>query len=265
VLVWGEAADAESGAREVVIRAKEATVGIPSETRQAFRDGTNGFERILPGPDRMYPDTDLPPKRITIERLDAIRATLPPFYWEREAWFRTLGIPEDTVAPLAISPLAPLFEKMVKERGLNPTLAAVTLVQRVKALRREGVNGDRLTPEGLETLLGACASGRVEQEGVLPAMRVLARTGRLDDSDFPLPANEAEVSGSVARGLDMKERVGHKEPPKRFKAAMGAAMRPLRGRANGARVAALLREGMGAESSPQRAQRTPRKRSKRQN
>ncbi|HCV41854.1 MAG TPA: Glu-tRNA(Gln) amidotransferase GatDE subunit E, partial [Bacteroidetes bacterium] len=58
VIVWGDKQDAESGAREIAIRAKEATVGIPSETRQALRDGTNGFERILPGPDRMYPDTD---------------------------------------------------------------------------------------------------------------------------------------------------------------------------------------------------------------
>ncbi len=32
-------------------------------------DGTNGFERILPGADRMYPDTDLPPKKITKEKI----------------------------------------------------------------------------------------------------------------------------------------------------------------------------------------------------
>ena len=62
VLVWGSEMDATTGAKEVIIRAKEATIGIPEETRQALRDGTNGFERILPGPQRMYPDTDLPPK-----------------------------------------------------------------------------------------------------------------------------------------------------------------------------------------------------------
>ena len=55
--------------KEIIIRAKEATIGVPSETRQALRDGTNGFERILPGADRMYPDTDLPPTRITEDRL----------------------------------------------------------------------------------------------------------------------------------------------------------------------------------------------------
>jgi len=244
VLVWGDAADAESGAREVVIRAKEATVGIPSETRQALRDGTNGFERILPGPDRMYPDTDLPPKRITPERLAALRATLPPLYWEREAWYRTLGIPEDTVAPLAISPHAALFESAVKERGVSPTLAAVVLVQKLKRLHREGLSVERLPREGLESLLLACASGRLPREGLLSALRHLAHKGHLEEFDFPTAAGEEEVRAGVARGVALHGQLGHKGAPKRFAAAMGSAMKTLRGRAAGAAVATRLRQAM---------------------
>jgi glutamyl-tRNA(Gln) amidotransferase subunit E len=60
VVVWGDEADAKTGAQEIIIRAREATVGVPSETRQALRDGRTA--RAHPaGPDRMYPDTDLPP------------------------------------------------------------------------------------------------------------------------------------------------------------------------------------------------------------
>ena len=57
---------------------------MPSETRQALSDGTNGFERILPGADRMYPDTDLPPHEITEERIQALRSSLPAQFWMRE-------------------------------------------------------------------------------------------------------------------------------------------------------------------------------------
>ena len=64
MVVWGRQQDVETAAREIVIRAQDATRGVPSETRQALDDGTDGFERILPGADRMYPDTDLPPIRI---------------------------------------------------------------------------------------------------------------------------------------------------------------------------------------------------------
>jgi glutamyl-tRNA(Gln) amidotransferase subunit E len=50
VIVWGNEEDTATAAKEIIIRAHEATIGIPSETRQALSDGTNGFERILPRP-----------------------------------------------------------------------------------------------------------------------------------------------------------------------------------------------------------------------
>ncbi|MBN2447669.1 MAG: Glu-tRNA(Gln) amidotransferase subunit GatE, partial [Phycisphaerae bacterium] len=59
VLVWGDQLDTETACEEIAIRAREATEGVPSDTRQALADGTTGFERVLPGADRMYPDTDL--------------------------------------------------------------------------------------------------------------------------------------------------------------------------------------------------------------
>jgi glutamyl-tRNA(Gln) amidotransferase subunit E len=67
VVVWGAAADVQTALSEIKIRAIEATKGVPNETRQAHADGTTGFERILPGADRMYPDTDSPPVEITGE------------------------------------------------------------------------------------------------------------------------------------------------------------------------------------------------------
>ena len=72
LVVWGDERDVDTACREIIIRAREATEGIPSETRQALDDGTNGFERILPGADRMYPDTDLPPIRLEDDRVDDI-------------------------------------------------------------------------------------------------------------------------------------------------------------------------------------------------
>ena len=65
VVVWGEPGDLATAVKEIAIRAEEAIDGVCNETRQALDDGTNGFERILPGPNRMYPDTDLPPIAIT--------------------------------------------------------------------------------------------------------------------------------------------------------------------------------------------------------
>ena len=139
VIVWGTESDMDTAAKEIIIRAKEATIGIPSETRQALSDGTNGFERILPGADRMYPDTDLPPKKITDEQLNKIRQWLPEQFWVREKWYRELGIPEDTVSDLSTSYLAEIFKTAVKKWKVNPVTAAVFLIQYPKRLRKKGL------------------------------------------------------------------------------------------------------------------------------
>jgi glutamyl-tRNA(Gln) amidotransferase subunit E len=244
VLVWGDSADAETGAREVVIRAREATVGVPSETRQALRDGTNGFERILPGPDRMYPDTDLPPRKITPDRLERLRATLPAPYWEREARYRELGIPEDTVEPLAISRLAPLFERITGEGLAEPTLGAVVLVQQMKRLKREGVDVGSLSDADLEGLFRAHGGGRLAREGILGVLRRMALEGPGVLESLPHPAEESTVDIAVREGLDAAARSGLDDAGKRFNAAMGVAMGPVRGRVPGASVAARIREGL---------------------
>ncbi len=237
VVVWGPPTDAETGAREIVIRAREATVGIPSETRQALRDGTNGFERILPGPDRMYPDTDLPPKRIAADRLERIRRTLPAYYWTREAWCRTSGVPEDLVRPLAISPHWELFEKVVKEWGLPPALAAVALVQLPKRLRRKHLSTARLTSADFEGILAAHRSGRLAREGILPALVRAAETGQFMPEQLPPPLPADGVEAAVARGLARVRELDVPGPEQRFRTAMGLTMRELDGRAPGAGVA----------------------------
>ncbi|MCB1184151.1 Glu-tRNA(Gln) amidotransferase subunit GatE, partial [bacterium] len=101
LLVWGRAADTRTAVGEIAIRAREATLGVPQETRQALDDGTTGFERILPGADRMYPDTDLPPIRLDDARVDGIRDSLPLRPWEREARLREMGVGADLATRLA--------------------------------------------------------------------------------------------------------------------------------------------------------------------
>ncbi|MCK7485349.1 MAG: hypothetical protein MZU97_07160 [Bacillus subtilis] len=97
----------------------------------------------------MYPDTDLPPRRITEERLERMRLTLPSDCWSRESAYRALGVPEDLVAPLAISPHVALFEELTRNGGVSPVFASVVLVRMVKELKRAGCATGTLTGEAL--------------------------------------------------------------------------------------------------------------------
>jgi Glu-tRNA(Gln) amidotransferase subunit E-like FAD-binding protein len=141
VVVWAPREDAATAAREVLIRAREALDGVPAETRQGWPDGRTGFERLLPGPDRMYPDTDTPPLPIRDELVADVMAGLPDRPWEREARYESLGLDPTTARHLARSPWAELFDAIEPVQGDVARRVAAVLEMRVPYhARRHGVD-----------------------------------------------------------------------------------------------------------------------------
>jgi len=131
IVIWGRHQDTETAVREIAIRAREACLGVPEETRQALDDGTNGFERILPGADRMYPDTDLPPIALADERVKGIRDSLGLQPWVRFARLKELGLGDDLAERLSRHRAWSLFEHLHEKFGSGPisitTLASLLL------------------------------------------------------------------------------------------------------------------------------------------
>lgn len=178
VLVWGPAEDALTGAQEIIIRAKEATVGVPQESRQHMPDACRtDFERILPGPDRMYPDTDSAPVAISKERVERLQADAAPCPWDREERYREMGIPEYLAADLAINPHAKLFDRLADDTSLNPTLLAEALVQWQKAIKRDkrkvGLNISPPYEESLESFFKAATDCRTPRRALYYAFEKL--------------------------------------------------------------------------------------------
>jgi glutamyl-tRNA(Gln) amidotransferase subunit E len=143
-VVWGPERDVRTAANEIRLRYVDATDGVPNETRQPFPDGATDFERILPGPDRMYPDTDSPPTRVTRERVERLRVALPERPWEREARYTGAGVPLPVVHYLVRRGRAALVDRVVAETGADLREAAFFFGERVKGLRRAGVTVDRI-------------------------------------------------------------------------------------------------------------------------
>jgi len=239
VVVWGSPEDVKTGAQEIVIRAREAAIGVPSETRQALKDGTNGFERILPGPERMYPDTDLPPKQVTEERLERLRRGLPAPIWARESRYEGLGVPADVVRPLAMSRLAGLFETLVDDWKIDATLASVALVQYPKRLRRKGLDPARLAAvlaeDNLRAIFALYKEGKIARDGIYLAMTGGFPGGR------PLPVpSAAEVEAVVEEESGRMASMKIHNPAKKDHVLMGLVMSRLRGLVDGAATAPVV-------------------------
>jgi glutamyl-tRNA(Gln) amidotransferase subunit E len=237
VVVWGNKQDVTTAAAEIAIRAQEATVGIPSETRQALRDGTNGFERILPGPDRMYPDTDLPPLRITPERLRVAGAGVPRPFWELEETYRKLMVPDDLITPLALSPFRDTFETAAHEWGIVPSVAAVTLVQFPKRIFRKLHTSVVFTESVMQKLLSALRDRLVTREGVLPILEAIALGKSFSLDSLPPICSERELTEIIDRCSAVLSTHPPRDPAQAKTVLMGMVMNQVRGRIEGRTVA----------------------------
>lgn len=246
VVVWGPAADVRTAVNEIHLRAVDAATGVPNETRQPHPDGTTGFERILPGPDRMYPDTDSPPTVIERERLDGLRQQLSEPAWAVETRLRGLGVPDDVAESLVFSSRRGLFERLIGERGIDPMLAGVALEQWSRWLDRQGLPASDLADDLLAELFERYRRGEFAREAIVHLMRGLCRgesldgqlaargLGRILTGDRLAPEVAAALSGP---GPDHA-----REPESRWRFYMGRVMRGLVGRARGRDVADVVRK-----------------------
>ncbi|UCF20302.1 MAG: hypothetical protein JSU87_02520 [Gemmatimonadota bacterium] len=218
LVVWAPEVDAATAARELLIRAQDAVKGIPAETRQAYRDGTNGFERTLPGPDRMYPDTDTPPLPIADETVIAIRKRVPEAPWSRARRYERQGLDLRAAGRLATAPWADLFDAVEPAPGAVARRIAAAMEKRLPYHHRIGVvelpNADRLRPlvhaievgeilpEATERILDALI-----ERNDLGAASVLApyrrRSDDLEELERALEELASRASGLVNRPRDV--------------------------------------------------------------
>lgn len=77
IIFWTDEYDRQIAIETIEERCQMAFEGVPNETRKGLPDGTTIFERVLPGADRMYPDTDSAPIQIPEEWIEEIKQTLP--------------------------------------------------------------------------------------------------------------------------------------------------------------------------------------------
>jgi glutamyl-tRNA(Gln) amidotransferase subunit E len=250
LVVWGPEEDVRTACDEIVIRAREACAGVPQETRQAMPDGTTGFERILPGPNRMYPDTDLPPISLDDRRIDGIRACLPATPWSREEAYRAAGVPEQLARRLSISPHARLFDDLGDAVKADPVLAASLVTDHLRHLQRKGADVTRLDAPFFVRLFQLLAKECIVPDGVVRIFDYQLCKGRclvdeIIDRLGLTPATSEEIASTINGVLEHLDARQFQSPGAARRYTMGRIMRNLRGRVRGAEVSRLLDQGLG--------------------
>jgi len=249
VLVWADALDAATAAREVLIRAQDALVGVPAETRQANHDGTTGFERILPGADRMYPDTDTPPIPVGDAAIDRIRVSLPETPWARADRYRGLALTPVAAQRLAAAPWADVFDRAAPAAGDLARRLAASLAKRLPYHRRAGRAIPETAGSVLRDALARIAAGDIRAEALdrivdaavtqpgVPPAEVLAPFA---------PPPPADADQLVERAADAARRMPGRRPDTLLRWAMGEVMPRVLGQAGPRDVRRRLEERLAA-------------------
>jgi glutamyl-tRNA(Gln) amidotransferase subunit E len=260
VVVWGPEEDTLTAADEVRLRYVDAIRGVPNETRQPFPDGTTDFERILPGPDRMYPDTDSPPTRITRERVERLRAELPEPPWAREKRYADAGVSVPVIHFLIRRGGADAVDRLVRDAGADLRKTSFLFGEKLVYLRRAGVPVDAIPFERWAELSRLLREEPVLWEAWESIVRSVASAPGRNVADFVTARSFGrEPSGwrmQIPEIIERAEaRAYSRDRGRVFRIALGDAMDALRGKVPAAVVGAELRRTLeGKEQVPCRTE-----------
>mgnify|MGYP002350689767 FL=1 len=132
LIIWGPEADMKTALETVEERCRMAFAGVPNETRKSFEDGTTIFERVLPGADRMYPDTDSAPIPLEDEYIERLRKNIPDEVIDRYHKLKSWNVPEDTYTYIFKKNLFPLIEQIVNDLKVDPVFVGTFFGHNVK-------------------------------------------------------------------------------------------------------------------------------------
>ncbi len=250
VVVWGPAEDTVTAAEEVRLRYVDALQGVPHETRQPFADGSTDFERILPGPDRMYPDTDSPPTRVTRDRVERLRAGLAERPWERQARYAAAGVATPVIHFLIRRGGAATVDRVVRETDGDLKQACYLFGARLVHLRREGVPVHTIPFGRWVEWFRATRERPVLWQAWESVVRMLATNGSSTvDSVIAQQGLGTEPQGwreTIPVIVTSARAKAYTADPGRIcRIAVGNAMAGLRGRIDARAVGAAVRSAVG--------------------
>ena len=179
IILWGPAEDIPTALETVEERIQLAFKEVPNETRKSFPDGTTIFERVLPGRDRMYPDTDSAPIPLFDDKIEKLKAHLPEPVSERIKKMKEWNIPPDTYKYILSKNLYPLIVSISGDFNYEPREIGIFTGHRFKNIEGTMEAHKNFKYDAIYRLFGYIRSSGLEPGIAGPMLRVLYQHPRM--------------------------------------------------------------------------------------
>lgn len=181
LLFWTPDEDLQTALETIEERCQMAFEGIPQETRKALADGTTIFERVLPGADRMYPDTDSAPIPLGNEYIETLRQHVPSDIASRYNQLKEWGAPEDTYTYIFRNNWYPTIQKIQEQLGISARYTSTLLGHRLKNIEGKITPSDNFPKCRIFELLSFLQNNNLE---IRLAEKMLPQVFRYPKMDF---------------------------------------------------------------------------------
>jgi glutamyl-tRNA(Gln) amidotransferase subunit E len=269
-VILGGSNDKIRFASEAIIqRLKAAIDGVPAETRAATPEGTTVFLRPRPGVARMYPETDIPPIAITDSMLMSLADKIPR-QWDEvvDLLAKKYNLNKKLASQIFDSEYLNVFEEIASNTKIQPTFIASKLTEDLTSLQRQGLDTSILTDHVIKDIFTRLDRGSITKESVVlifeklmkndepTIMRIVnEQTNVKDDMEMKMVNAAIEALGAssisdeeLSRGLDRiinnNMAIIKEKGANALSILMGRAMAEYRGKANGQKVNAMLKDKM---------------------
>ncbi len=216
----------EQAISTLIQRANQCLHGVPNETRVADGIGSK-YARPLPGSGRLYPESDVPAIKMTKQLLSV---EIPKTLEEKK---QELNIPEQLAEQIVKSKYYGWFSELKK---YDQVLAATVFLSTYKDLSRRGFDTGRITLGDLDVLLDNVSKGKIPKNAVADVLIEVINGSSAIDSIAKYSAIPDEELRSMIKST-IKEN-----PNKNDSTLIGIVMGKVKGRADGKKVARLIKE-----------------------
>ena len=248
LIIAGEDSKLDYAIDSIINRIKDATQGVPAETRGATQDGETIFLRPRPGASRMYPETDIPSISVLPEEIKLAKENIPKSWNDSIAEIQQkYSLNSQLSEQIFDSEYLELFEKICKNKKNSPNFVASILCSSITNLQRKGFDAILLKPEHVIESFELLASDKIPKES-LEIIFESIMSGKSENVSIAIQSTDVSSMGEdelndildkiIQNNMDLvKERRENA-----LVTLMGIAMKEVRGKASGKMVNALLRK-----------------------
>ncbi|MDQ3852841.1 MAG: Glu-tRNA(Gln) amidotransferase subunit GatE [Thermoproteota archaeon] len=252
----------------IIRRLKAAVDGVPPETRAATPEGNTVFLRPRPGVARMYPETDIPPIAITDLMLVSLADKIPS-QWDEivDSLAKKYNLNRKLASQIFDSEYLNVFEEIATKTRVQPTFIASKLTEDLTSLQRQGLDPSVLTDHVIKDIFTRLDRGSITKESVVlifeklmkkePTIvkRVNEQVNVKEDIEAKIvnaaiaavgafSISDEELSKGLDRIISNNMAIIKEKGANALSTLMGRAMAEYRGKANGQKVNAMLKDKM---------------------